>query len=140
MNGLFDQPFQQGDTWTFEILDLVDRRGAPVTDLTDWSARFTMRLRPGMPLALYAVGAISTAVNAEDETVPAFKWEIPKTTTAALLAADYVADIELTDPAGRISTINKGIVSVEADNSPFANSALVMQPAQTMSGTGTQTI
>jgi hypothetical protein len=59
-------------------------------------------------------------VNSVGATVPAFKWEIAKTTTAAIAPRVYVADIEVTDPTGRISTLQTGSVTVEGDNSPSA--------------------
>ena len=118
MDALFTAPLQQGDTWGFDVHDIVNRDGTAVVSLTNWTAQFTMRLNSDAVIVLQAAGVIGTAVNSAGDTVPAFTWEISKVTTAAIAARIYIGDIQLTDPDGRVSTLSKGLVTVEADNSP----------------------
>lgn len=100
---------KQGDTWSLEFGDVVDRNGISVTVLAGWTARFTLRGRQSGVFALQAAGTVAGSK---------FVWEVAKVITASITPGVYIADVEVTDPSGRTATPLSGLVTITADNSP----------------------
>ena len=93
----------QGATYATKLV-LNDPNGSPV-DLTGYSATSQIRKH------YTSSNAVSFSVSLTPDT-GAVVLSLSANSTANLVAGRYVYDVELTDPAGRISRIIEGIVTI----------------------------
>jgi hypothetical protein len=116
-----DNKIYRGDDWQYGgiplgafaggILHVKDNTGSLV-NLTSWALKAQIRTGPG---AANPVDIVCTKTN--QSTDPGgFTLTLTATTTAAMQpTTSSTWDLQLTDPAGKVSTYMKGSVTVEAD-------------------------
>lgn len=96
--------FVAGDTLNavFVFSDVDSTTGTEtVSNLTGYSAKFSIKTAAGVLLAQFTSAAGTLVVGTTDGTIT---FAVPASTTAAYTAGDYLYDMELTSGAGVVST------------------------------------
>ena len=101
---------RQGATWELPLSWKID--GA-VVDLSTWSARMQVRVRAS------STAAVLSLTNGDGIDLAATGWNVilrrSATQTANLAPRDYVFDVELVEPAGRVWPWIAGVITVEPE-------------------------
>lgn len=110
----YNLTIDQGATW-YQTVTYKDANGNPI-NLTGYSAALQLRTSYSAASASLSISTSTTGITIPTPANGTIVINVPAVTTAALIAQDYVYDLEITSGTGVVTRLIQGtaVVSPEA--------------------------